>query len=684
MNAVSIKRYNAMDVLHYTRDQVWDMDEGNTNPIITLVYPNGDEVTAPVRSTIYSWYFWHFHRLYPQVEFLPEYHLGNRELKEGVENMMMSAVLRATILTLLGDLNNPNEIDIEEICEQGMRGISNELNNDMAERTEAYITTADVEDLIELVDHAPIIEANRLAIWEAYEGMNVDKVLKKLYSVVENILFNDPDLSHNPIVIMLRQGQINAKQVMQGICHRGCVQEINSMIYPTAIFENYTEGVSDLCNSMQDSRSGTLAAVNQTKPLQTSEYTSRKFQLVAMYVQSFTEEYDCGTTQTIKFRVDEDNLKAIDGCYYIDVNGNKQIVFKEDTNLVGQVIRLRNPACCAHPDPSRICRTCFGLLSYSIPKGTNLGWASSTELCSGISQSVLSTKHLNFHALAKLITLCSTQEGNKYLNNIAKSEEIMFDKQWESRKDRLWVGIKTDSFVSLADALQMENVRELSEFKISELQTVGIYNGGTEFTDDVQWIQVGTMSNNSALTYDFLDYIRQDGHYEIVDSLNEVRVSLANWDFKRPFLRQGLRHENSLDFVNRLKFLFEGTSEDKKAQKKANAIGYARLMTATNPSQAVNMAHEVISSKLFYPVSMIGVLVRSLTVRDPNVGDYRLTNANQPFIIGKYSDIMKGRSLSGAMAYQSQRQTIYAIDTYMRDSVPDHPLDWMMLATGVK
>lgn len=669
MNMLKIK---ARDILHFKPEDVWALDSECNNKLISLEFDDGTTVDAPVRATIFSWYFWSQHRAYPAMKLLPRHHIGNRPLVDGVENELCSVVQRDAILTVGRDIN------MDEACKRLFMETINAMYNDMAERLEEYVTTTNIRDIIFLLDYPPIFEANQQCIRDGYG----DAALKHLFEVVKNILLNDPNLDNNTVAILVRQGLVKVNQVLQAICHRGSVQEINSQIYPAPILENYGEGVHDLANSMMDSRSGTLASVNTTKPLQTSEYTNRKIQLVAMYVEDFCKEEDCGTKHHVKFHVDKKSLGAVDGCYHILDNGELELITPDSKHLIGTTIRLRNPAACAHKHGAYVCKTCFGMLSYSIPARTNLGWACATELCSGISQSVLSTKHLNFHANAKLLQLI-IDSVNPYFNNSKKEPEIVVDAKWAKHAQDLNLAIAMDSFVNLADVYQVADIKEVSEAKISSVQVVGMVKGKEDITNPATWVEVGTQSNNSTFTLEFLDYLR-NAECTMSEDQSVMYVNLKGWDFGKAVVRQRLRHENPLDFVKRLKYLIEGVEEDRKSSKKANAMGYDRLLDCNSPTQAVNMMHDVISTKIDYHLSMAGVLVRSLTIKDPYSRDFRLTSSDEPFFIGKYSDLMKGRSISAAMAFQEQSRTIFSLDTYLKGPRPSHPLDWLFLAVGRK
>lgn len=667
-----MKKYTARELLNWDEDAIWALDNG-TNQYIHITFDDGDSVLAPARATIWSWYFWTLHRCYPTMPITMEHHLGNRPLEDGIENQMCSTAMETAIRTV-----GPN-IDMDFTTERLFRGAINAMYNKFSAELEEYHTTSKITDLIELLDYQPIQDANQLAM----NDLLTDAALAKCYDTNRNILLNDPELASNAIAILVRQGIVNTKQVLQAICPRGAVQEINSTIFPSAIPENYCEGIQDLASSLEDSRSGTLASVNTTKPLQTSEYTNRKIQLSSMYVTDFADEYDCGTRNAVNFQVTEDSLKHIDGAWRIDEDNFDCRINVTDKHLIGKIIRLRNPATCASSDPAKPCKKCFGDLHHSIPARTNLGWACATELCSGVSQSVLSTKHLNFHAIATLLRILAG-DNNHYINNDKKPTEIVLNKDKEKHKKDISLIVPRDTFVNLADVAQVKDIRELSEHKVSEVQELGFVTGEMDEHNQVEWITVGNKDNKSSFTLDFLNYMR-NRNYEMIDEIGCMQISLAGWNFDKPIVRQSLRHENSLDFVKRLKYLFEGVDDDRKPNRKANAMGYERLLDCTSASQAVNMAYDVISTKVSLHISMIGVIIRSLTVRDPFTGDYTMTNSNEKFYIGKYVDIMRGRSISAAMAYQEQTRTTFDIDTYTVNAVPhDHPLDWMMMGVGAK
>lgn len=78
---------------------------------------------------------------------------------------------------------------------------------------------------------------------------------------------------------------------------------------------------------------------------------------------------------------------------------------------------------CEHPDRGGVCVRCFGEIGYSIPRYTNVGHVSASEMQSKVGQLLLSNKH---YLASAVIALMQIQEDDALYIRLGKEDNHIY------------------------------------------------------------------------------------------------------------------------------------------------------------------------------------------------------------------------------------------------------------------
>jgi hypothetical protein len=679
-------KINARDILALTNEQLWSIPEGR----FILVFDNGEELETDNRRTIFSAYYWLMHKTYPSLPLLKRHHVGDTQLTPSLHMDMCSKVAWDAYFSMNLDEDTGVEV-IEEICKIVYYGITRNLYNDLTYRLEAYVTTVSILDYIEIINHPPIAKANK-------EVLPNEISIKETYGKITAAL-DDPELERNNVRRFVKARLAPVDQVLQSIGPRGHVTDIDSNIFPEPILTSYTEGFKDLKDALTESRSGAKALMFTKEPLGKTQYFNRRMQLGCSVIQNL-HRTDCGSDQYVPFTVKPGDLNALEGKYYkppevaaeqcLDgsnigysntlPNGLRRVT-KDDRHLIGQTIKLRSAITCHHPDPVGICSTCLGALSYSVPMGTNIGHVAATELCSQVSQKVLSTKHLDKTSVMEVLSL--SDHHKKFLTVSENDGSVYFNRNLRLK------GVKINITKDVANHIgDIFSVKDLSQLVLTRVSALNGFYLELPTKDSVTQEAIPTVLGTSpaSLSLPMLEYMRT--HQWTYDANGDFVIDMSEWDYKQPLLVFPKKHMSMMDFMRKISSIIESADSEKESRstsrRRDSKIGHKVLMDFDSPSSALEYLHDEVSSKVFVNIAHLEVIIRSTLVRNREAGDYRPPLPGQAFEAAKFRENLQGRSLSAQMAYQDHRQTFMSPASYVNKNRPPHPMDAVFRGHGLE
>ena len=666
-----MRKIHARKLLTYSEEQLWTMLTGN----FTLIMDDG-EVETNARETLFSLYIWALHREFNETPLLIKHHLrsvlGSKRLSDGASLELLGRVYWSVFYTYCKDktqFNPPIEdIKLRDYLSYRITQISSAMYCDMIKRCEAFVTSLDAMDMLQIVDH-PDIQAAMDELKPTQESV------RDTYLKLGKVLMTHPDLTNNSISLALQSSLIKKGQVLQSVGFRGYLTDIDDHQFPIPVMRGYGEGFRSFYDGFIESRSSAKSLTMSKAQLEQTEYFSRRLQLICSIVERlhFT---DCGSTKYLPWLVRGETMEGgrmtaagdldqLAGMYYVDETTNTLKAFsKKDRHLIGKTLNFRNPIHCAHPDPNGICSTCFGELSLSVPEHTNIGHACCVTLTAQSSQSVLSVKHLDLSAAIEAILLSNVSK--QYLRVGDDGSSYCLAKALEGKQVELV--IHPDNFKGVTDILDVENLDELSLANVCQMNVIGMVItdtfDGTNMRDEPM-LNVNVGRRMASFTYPMLHYVRQNRY--TVDRNGNYVIKMDDWDIDEPFLTLPPLHINMSDHSADIAAILESNMKSKEDRDTASAPGSVLfdLYTKVNERLSVNLA-------------VLSVVLHAVSVRSTKDLDYALPKPYTKAGLGVRTEIFSYRSIAPALAFEKHHEIYNNPLSYTLTNRPDHPLDFVV------
>lgn len=662
---MKLKRISARTLLQYCTAELYNTLTGR----FIIVFDDG-EIETNWRSAVYSSYAWDFHRMYPatpilKAHFVDSFLKGGR-LQSDTHLKLLGACMWAAFDAVHPTVGGNPQVLIDQMAKL-LYQKTNEMFVELSELGEEYVTSLSILDFYDVVRH-PVILAAKKALPENFSR----EELSSVQDLVMTTLTKDDTLRENAISRAVRSKLASQGQVLQCIGPRGFVTDIDSHYFRTPIRPGFAEGIRLFHDSLIESRSASKALEFSKAPLQDAEYFSRRLQFVCQKVKNlhFT---DCGSTTYLHWHVrgktvdpltgeilTPDDLPTLAGKVRVDSEGKYREILATDTHLIGKTVRLRSPIHCKHPDPYGICSVCFGALSYSVPEKTNIGQMCGTSMAQKTSQSVLSVKHLDGSSTVDRIYIDDIQkkyftisdDGSSYLLNPALAKhEVKFI-------------IPPEHTANLTDVFEVKRVEELNISRVSEMAAISlrVTIDKTEYSFDME-TRIGRRF--ASMTHDMLRHLRKK-HYTISDR-GAYEIDMKEWDYSRPVLTLPLKHYNMSDHSKAIEVLLESSVNESRD----------RFFERT-PDDLLVEFYDLVNSKLNANLAVLEVVLYAYMITSLEDKNYHLPKGDQVGGLGVMELIMSNGSLGAKMAYEGHRKVIVDPEMYLREFVPDHPMDMIL------
>jgi hypothetical protein len=648
----------ARDLLVMPEDELWNIPHDEYHKLICA----DGEMEIVGADLINSVYLWYPLIDYPNAPIVKQYvHGSDMEFKSNSNLVVLN--------TLLWGVHSFYEerVDPEMMALAAMRTM-NRWYNVITIRCAASVTTMSILDVLEVMDHPDINHVN------ATVEPNRHSIEEVAYKTIERVLKDPNELPLNPIAMGIRCGTQKVDQVKQCFGPRGYVTDINSDIFEEPILKGYVEGIWDLYGSMIESRSGTKALAYNKELLRNTEYFNRKTQLIAQYVRGLAQG-DCGTPHYQDVPVIKVLLKQMAGKYYLnEATGKLDWIRGNEEHLIGKTIKMRGVMTCIHPGVGIICSTCYGRLSYSVPRETNIGQVSAVQVGDKITSNVLSTKHTDVTSRVDRLQL-SKVEGD-YLRYGKQEEALYLRQELKDRNVRLVIDRNEAS--NLADILMLKDLSGYPVTNATELSQVHIQVETAEGTvSDI--LTVSLYNRKSSLTVEALEFLRKN-KWEY-DSRGNIVMQLNDFDITKPILILPNKHVNMYEVMKRIRSFLHSGSDD-GAKSKLDPLEYSGKIYLKNfkdPTTGLLVFANMLNEKLKINIVHCEILVYAMMVRSAVNRDYRLPKPGISGVYEKYNRLMLNRSLSGAMAFEKQHEPFNNPACYMTLDRDDHPYDGVLL-----
>ena len=625
-------------------EAIWSIPKGKYQ----VQYSDNVILELTSKHIIFNYYCWKLFTAYPNTPITSRCCI-TKVLNGGIYNADTHISLLQSIFNHICDFNNLETYDQKLPLIILIEQVKNDIYNKIVHRISDYVTTIDAVDFIQVVNSPEISSIHQNL--KPYPD-SIDKAYKGIKSSMEVL---DPN---NRFVKAFRSKSINDNQSNQCIGPRGVVADLDKTVFRLPIMSGFIKGMSTLYELLTESRTAAKSLNANDTHIQTSEYASRRIQLLTMVVRSIVPG-DCGSKETLDVFVTPIILECLKGKYYYKEDGTMDFIRGNEEHLLNSIVSVRTTLGCKHHDPQQICSTCAGRLSGNFKANSNLGYLTTSYLMEKLTQTILSTKHLTHSVKKAMIQL---EDGaNKYFY-CTDDNNIYFNK--DLNLTGLQMVLPNSRLSKLVDVLNTKNTN-IALNKVGELDDIIIRDtkAKTVISDTVN---IAYRDRTSIITKSLLDYIRSIKIES--DARGNFVIPLDNYPKDQPVFHNPLKESNIISFVNRITSIIE-TNKDK------NGTPYDKLNTL------FSCVIEQFKCNLF----ILEIMVYATTAYNTYNQNYRLGRNSEHSKCENKGLLFRYRSAGQLMVFEEQIKHLITAAPAMfgNDDRMEHPMDVLFQAGSI-
>ncbi|EKD89742.1 MAG: hypothetical protein ACD_33C00002G0034 [uncultured bacterium] len=642
-----MKSLTPKEILNIDLSNIWT---ALSDKKYSVVYEDKVKVINTNKEIIFNRYCWILFSLYPSTP-IPSTCNISHILNGNFYNADTHVKLLEAIFGHIVEYNNITTYTQKEPLLKLTYQIVNLIYNDLIYKISSHVTTINAIDFVEVVNMTEIkdihgnIKANPDSIDKAY------KSIKKTLT--------GTTLVNNRFIHAYKSKSVNENQSNQCIGPRGFVTDIDRTVFKQPILNGFIRGLHNLFEIVAESRTAAKALNASDNHIKTSEYASRRLQLLTMTVTNVVYG-DCGSTDYFNILIIPVILENIKGKYYLDEDTNTLKYFKgNESHLFNKIVKLRSTLGCKVVNPKHVCSTCLGKLSENFKENSNLGYTATAYLMEKASQSILSTKHLT-HSVRKSSILLEGH-ANKYFA-ISTEDKLYISK--DINTTGLFIILPSSQLPKLTDVLNLTHVC-IGLNKIGEVSDV-IFRDSKHKTPISENVDISYKDRNCILTKEFLDYIKCTNIES--DSRSNFVVPLDKWNKEQPMFFNPLKENNIISFISKLTRIIE-TNNDK----------------VKDPYEKLDMLLNHVITQFKCNITILEILIYATTTYNVFNNNYRLGRNSQHLLTESETNIFRNRSLSQLFVFEDQVKSIYnnGVNIFINNNRHDHVMDWLFAPSDI-
>lgn len=627
-----------------------------------LVFDDG-EIDTDARKTIYSSFCWTFHRKYPHVPLLTAHHLGKRRVTSTSHvDILSNAYWDCFDGFEAAGMSYEDSLRELEVMDKMAYVATNALYIYAVMELPEYVETLCLDDYAQILN-SPAVAAALDSVVDSRES------LAKTREIIRHSMMNSDDLAKNPLASFVRSDFITSSQTLKCIAPLGPNTEIDSTFFRFAIMGSYIRGVRSLPEAAAESRGAAKALYYSKDHVEKGEYFNRKMQLGCSVIERLIPG-DCGTDRYLEVDMTSERLDSFEGKYRVlDTmkDGKPELVpiWKSDRHLIGKRILVRSSIHCNHLGKAGICHTCFGYMANSIPLDSNLGHVCSSVLCHDASQSILSVKHDDKTADSTMVVIGDIEKD--YLEISDEDDSAL----------RLIKPMTGSGHKLVVEARYLRNLKDVSVpgdiTRLSIPNTSSIHDAELWFVDEEGFDRVVslTIANGermASFTHDALEYIRK--HEWSISADGRYVFDLSEWLYELPMFTLPVKHANMIEFIKDIETYARSSGKREDTEHRDRLINHDSL------DKGLLKFHELVASKLKVNIVHLEIVVASTTARSQT--DLRLPDRASDGVVVSYEELIRGRSLALALAYEHLERIYGNPETYNVEHRQAHCMDDIM------
>lgn len=542
------------------------------------------------------------------------------------------------------------------------------LNNLLTVMTEPYVISATAEDVVEAYDNEEVadirrrIKAGKLGIDDGEE-------------LFTHVMLKSEALNFNTLALLVRTGGVSVNQAYQTLVVRGSVFDLNDGILPNPILDCYAEGITNLVDSMGDSKAAGVSLNTNGRVLKDSEWWHRKSHLYTAVLSGIAHLTDCGSTVGVPLVVTgRDMANSLLGKWRIMEDDSLELINYDTVKKIkaGDTVTVRSIAFCDHDTPGDSCGVCYGMMKGAVPynvmtkRSANIGMYSSTTICNPIGQKMLSTKHFIRNATTREFVVAQRDKDIFTTNG----DEIFLKKDLCVKgTDMVLRATITKDLTDLKsldglDEVVLHNLPHFSEVTI-RYEEEDVMVGGVTTVQHSASTRIA--SRYGRFSMGFLEYILETG-WEVIDR-RYIKVDLSKWTYKEPMF--------SLPFVRESLEQHRVEVESFLTFSKRNAAWKRQFVTPTIYGETLSEFWALINKETKGTnIIHTEVMLTATLASDPEAHDYSLPLASDA--VKKFTsfiDCITKRGSGTLMIFERQQQQLDSINQFLIVNKPPSELE---------
>lgn len=638
--------YTARELFNMSRKEVFDLPVKEFD----ILYDDGVVASAVRGELLMDRYVWELYKFFPDT---PIVHsncyraiIGQGFFNGDTNRESVEATLRH-IVKYQGLRSFYEKRDLNDTVVR----ISEMLFNEVYLKSEEYNSTIDALDAVEMIEDPVLLDILE-NMDESPDG--VDRAnrtyIEKIKTGYSNMVLHRTS----------RCGALSDSQLVQLAVKRGYATDLDRTVFPYMVDRGFLTGLETPYNVLVESTTAAKALNAAGASIQKSEYASRRFQQLCMFVTTCIN-VDCGSTKYTPMYVTEKYLANSEGIYYVlnKDDGNDKLLCFDTTekDLIGKVVYTRTAWNCTLDNPAHVCVHCAGEVFNNYDLQTNLGYLVAAYVMEKVTQRILSFKHVVKSISSSILRL--EGKAKQFFVPTDSNELILRD---NVSLDGLFVVISHRELDKLTDALAGD-VSEANVHKLGVVKKVGLYTADGKFKHEVN---VSTPDREAIITHEFLEHIAESDFS--VDSRGYYNIPLDGWDPDMPMFEVPIKEADVALYVSEVEKLVEGGSDKKDTLDQH----YFKLVDKILENSKCNMA-------------VLGIMNYAISTYNAKQGNYSLARMSPVSGFAPKEEVFRNRSLGPFMVSGSQSRTILSNpeDIFSLHARQDSPLDNLLCPNEV-
>ena len=505
--------------------------------------------------------------------------------------------------------------------------------------------TFSVMDLAEIAEDPLVKKLRETDIDEKNGTVIIKQRLTEANDKLIDYLSNRGTLSNDSLTDFIEIGALKHAQVGQVMLSYGLRTEIDDKVMKRPVYGSSLSGYNDIIDYAIDNQSARKNVYMTHTAIRKSQYMGRKFAILMSILQQLYKN-PCDTKTLLPFTFTDINYNKCFGKIFIEKDRPDELIVLTESNYdkyLNKEILMYSPITCTHT--TGICSRCFGMLSKNYTEGVNIGIDSASNLTSGISQLILSTKHYD---QASPTVYVIPEPANEIFRTGSKG--IMFVQNFLKESSNYDIGIfYKDIYGSISDLQQITDELNIPAHRYSSIKNILLRNKKTGVITELP------LEGNYIiphLSLNFLKYMR-DHFTEMEQEKDVIWVPIVE-EFKDkpiPILNSVIKNNSMLTYVENI----------------TNFVEKNHLTKYHNASEALkdfsNMIFEKISD---VNIVQIEALLRAhMVTSNSNYSLPIVTDVNK-VLFKKTEECISERTIAGQMIFEKHNIHFAKPNTYTR------------------